>query len=424
MVLPTTMDPNHDQPSLSSSYQEQSLHSTTPTTLVSHAVREPSNTDLLLRHRSPCHIAPSSADAQNDDQELGGFSTTTTGDSEQRPKYQEFIDRIRMESAVRHPVPELHDDADEKTEPGNMWLWWYGWKRTLGLHRRRSDESSQLWTQYHHYSFDSLRKDCVAGTTVAILAVPLSMSYSKLAGLPAHYGLYASFVPTIVYPFLGTCRQLSVGPAALVSLLIVNGLSSIVRDEFNGTDVERGSAEYVARYTQLAIQSTFLAGLIQIGMGVLRMGFVTQFLSRALISGFTSAAAVIISISQLKHFLGVDVPTSKRSYKMVQGLIQRADAWNWKTFTMGMGSLVTLLLLKSLSQNPTLNKRYPSVKWLRPIGPFLVTVISILLTDTLDLESRGINVVGMIPPGLPNITVDQWTPLTPELLVSGNLLLC
>ena len=201
---------------------------------------------------------------------------------------------------------------------------------------------------------------------------------------------------------------------------MATGLADIVQKESNG-EVELDEKEYVNRLTSLAIQCSFLAGLIQISMGALRLGFVTQFLSRALISGFTSAAAVIISLSQLKHFLGVDIPTSKRSYQLVQHLIQKADEWNGKAFAMGMSCLGVLLLLKQLSQNEKWTQKYPSVKGLKALGPFLVTVVAITLTVTLDLDTKGIRVVGTIPPGLPQVTVDQWTPLSSRLWVSDHM---
>ena len=349
--------------------------------------------------------------------------------SKQPSKYRHDMDRILADSAVhiRHPLPDLNGDSDDDgdiTEPGSLWSWWYGWKRTLFS----SHKDSPLWflVQYHNYTWATLGKDCVAGATVAILAIPLSMSYSKLAGLPAYYGLYATFVPPLVYPWLGTCRQLAVGPAALVSLLIGSGLDAIVRKELSEASpgeqvpISTDSEVYISRYTQLAIQCAFLAGLIQIGMGIFRMGFVTQFLSRAVISGFTSGAVINISLSQFKHFLGYDIPTSKRSYELIVDLVRGLDQLNWKSLTMGLSCLLTLLVLKNMSQNKRLRLSYPNVKWLRALGPFLVTVISISLTLIFNLEDEII-VVGKIPSGLPEVTLNQWMPLSSEIGVSSKV---
>jgi hypothetical protein len=132
------------------------------------------------------------------------------------------------------------------------------------------------------YSLRSFGRDVIAGAGVAIMEIPLAMSYAKLAGLPEYYGLYACFIPPLVYPLLGTSRQLAVGPASLVSLLIGTGISNVVAAE--GLH-DPNSQEYITRYTQLAIQCAFLSGVIKMGMGLLRLGFITQFLSKPLISG-------------------------------------------------------------------------------------------------------------------------------------------
>ena len=126
------------------------------------------------------------------------------------------------------------------------------------------------------------------------MEIPLAMSYAKLAGLPEYYGLYACFIPPLVYPLLGTSRQLAVGPAALVSLLIGTGISNVVAAE----GLDPNSQEYITRYTQLAIQCAFLSGVIKMGMGLLRLGFITQFLSKPLISGKSS---LFFRPASLKH---------------------------------------------------------------------------------------------------------------------------
>ena len=175
------------------------------------------------------------------------------------------------------------------------------------------------------YTLQTLGRDVISGITVAIMEVPLSMSYAKLAGLPAYFGLYACFIPPIIYPLLGTSRQLSVGPAALVSLIVGTGISQVVTSE--GLE-DVNSEEYITRYTQLAIQCAFLSGLVNMGMGLLRLGIITQFLSKPLISGFTSGAAIQISFSQLKHFFGYDIPSSKTIQEVIKHLIKEINQFN------------------------------------------------------------------------------------------------
>lgn len=148
------------------------------------------------------------------------------------------------------------------------------------------------------YTLRSFARDIMAGVGVAIMEIPLSMSYAKLAGLPAYFGLYACFVPALIYPIFGTSRQLSVGPAALVSLLVGAGIPDVLAAE--GLDDEE-SQDYVTRYNQLAIQCAFLSGIIFIGMGLLRLGFIAQFLSKPLISGNSLVKLLILSTCLLKH---------------------------------------------------------------------------------------------------------------------------
>jgi len=240
------------------------------------------------------------------------------------------------------------------------------------------------------------------------MAIPLSMSYAKLAGLPAYYGLYANFVALLVYPVFSTSRQLLVGPAALMSLLLSAGLSIVLDKE----GLAKTDAGYMERYTQLAIQTSTLVGLVNLGMGILRLGFVTQFLSRALISGFTSGSAVLIAFSQVKHLLGYNVKSSDCLYVLIQNLTKDISKFNWKTCIMGLCSIAVLFLLKKLSEN------YPRIKWVHALGPFFISAGTIVLTIGLDLDQHGIPVVGKIPQGLPSVTVKQWTPLSSDLWVS------
>jgi len=264
------------------------------------------------------------------------------------------------------------------------------------------------------YTLRTFGKDAIAGVGVAIMEIPLAMSYAKLAGLPEYYGLYACFIPPIVYPLFGTSRQLAVGPASLVSLLIGTGISNVVAAE--GFDDPK-SQEYIARYTQLAIQCAFLSGLIKMGMGFLRLGFITQFLSKPLISGFVSGAAVLITCNQIKHLFGYSTPASNTIQEIFKYLLQNIDQFNWKTFVIGSLCLCLITLLKFMSSNQYLLQRWSGVKWLKPLSPILLTVVMIVLTYALNLGDRGIPLVQPIPPGLPSVTVTWWTPIRADLLV-------
>ncbi|NNE13758.1 MAG: sodium-independent anion transporter, partial [Saprospiraceae bacterium] len=140
------------------------------------------------------------------------------------------------------------------------------------------------------YTKQNLNGDISAGLTVGVMLIPQGMAYAMLAGLPPIYGLYASTIPLIVYALLGTSRQLAVGPVAMVALLISSGVGALA---------ETGSSEFIA----LAILLALMVGVIQLAMGVFRLGFLVNFLSHPVIAGFTSAAAIIIGFSQIKHIL-------------------------------------------------------------------------------------------------------------------------
>jgi len=246
---------------------------------------------------------------------------------------------------------------------------------------------------------DTLLADLIAGLTVGVMIIPQSMSYAKLAGLPVEYGLYSSLVPVFSYALFGSSRQLAVGPVALISLMLNSGLTSAL------SDIPVDDPSYQETYNTLAIQTSFLVGVAYIIMGVFRMGFVTIFLSHAVVSGFTTGAAIIIGMSQLEHVFGYDIENSKVLYEVIGNLINGIDQFNWRTFLMGFMSFCTLLGMKHLG------KTYPKRKWMRAMGPLTVTVVTIVLTVAFDLEAQGIPVVGTIPKGLPSYTGNLWTPI-------------
>lgn len=161
------------------------------------------------------------------------------------------------------------------------------------------------WREY-------LQADLIAGITVGVMLVPQAMSYAKLAGLQPIYGLYSSFVPIFVYAIFGSSRQLAIGPVALVSLLVSNVLSSIAdsSDEL---------------YTELAILLALMVGIFECIMGLLRLGWLLRFISRSVISGFTTASAIVIALSQIKYFLGYDIARSSKIVSLFESIITGAD---------------------------------------------------------------------------------------------------
>lgn len=227
------------------------------------------------------------------------------------------------------------------------------------------------------------RGDLVAGTTVAIMLIPQGMAYAVLAGLPPVYGLYASLVPLLIYSLLGTSRQLAVGPVALVSLLVFAGVGQLAEP---GSD----------RFIQLAIMTALGAGLVQFLMGLMRMGFIVHFLSRPVLSGFTSAAAIIIGAGQIRNLFGIDIPGSHQLHEVILAAGQNLGGLNLYTTLLGVGSIAAIALLRMWKRT------FPSA--------LLVVAIGTALTALLGLHTVGVSIVGDVPKGLPSFEVPgmEW----------------
>lgn len=244
------------------------------------------------------------------------------------------------------------------------------------------------------YNGDLLKSDLSAGITVGVMLIPQGMAYAMLAGLPPIYGLYASTVPLIIYAVLGTSRQLAVGPVAMVSLLTAAGV---------GMFAEGGTETYIA----LAIALAFFVGMIQFLLGAFRLGFLVNFLSHPVISGFTSAAALIIGLSQLKHLLGIKLPNSHHIHEVLINAIQNIGSINWYTFGIGAVGIGLILLVKKI------NRAIP--------GPLLAVVFGILAVWSFGLSDQGVKIVGEVPEGLPSfvlpaISAETLTNLLPTAL--------
>ena len=225
------------------------------------------------------------------------------------------------------------------------------------------------------YNGRSFFADLVAGLTVAIIMIPQGMAYALMAGFPPIYGLYAGLIPLLIYPLFGTSRYLSVGPVALVSIIVLSGLSDIA---------EPFSAEFI----KLAILTSLLAGIFQIALSIFRLGFLVNFLSRPVISGFTSAAAFIIIFSQIKYILGIQLQKSTNIFETIIGLASRITEINLTAFAIGSISLVIIIGLKKIS------KAIP--------GSLLVVAIGIALTYFTRIDINGIEIIGAVPSGLPS----------------------
>jgi SulP family sulfate permease len=238
------------------------------------------------------------------------------------------------------------------------------------------------------YDRSQLRGDLAAGLTVGVMLIPQGMAYAMIAGIPPIYGLYASVVPLLVYAIMGTSRQLAVGPVAMASLLTAAGVGALATQQ---TDT----------YLALAILLSLVAGLLQVGMGLLRLGFLVQFLSKPVISGFTSAAALIIGLSQLKHLLGVPLGRSNFVHEVLYEAITRWGEVHMPTLLLGLGGVGVLLALK----------RLPRVARFLP-GPLAVVLFGVGAVWSLGLDQLGVDIVGVVPQGLPAWELPSWDGAT------------
>ena len=152
-----------------------------------------------------------------------------------------------------------------------------------------------LYAHLQTYHAKDWRKDVFAGIIVAVMIIPQGMAYALLAGIPPIYGLYAGLVPLIIYGMFGTSGQLAIGPVAISSILLLAGVSQLA---------DPMSPEYIS----LIILTGLLVGIFQAGLGFFRLGFLVNFISQPVITGFTAAAAIIIFISQIRNITGIPVP--------------------------------------------------------------------------------------------------------------------
>eukprot|EP00668_Euglena_longa_P046211 GGOE01061895.1.p1 GENE.GGOE01061895.1~~GGOE01061895.1.p1 ORF type:complete len:785 (+),score=210.54 GGOE01061895.1:32-2386(+) len=331
------------------------------------------------------------------------------------------------------------------------WTWWTWVKSVFPVF-------SVIFSD--EYAWKHLLTDVLAGCTVAAMLVPQGLSYAKLAGLPSVYGLYGGFLPLIVYGLLGTCRQLGVGPVAVTSMVLGSGLPDTISPwPVQSNPNSPANPEAQKQYNYAAIQVAFLAGLMYTGVGLLNLGWLTNFLSHAVISGFMSGACVIIGLGQVKYIFGynshpgpntttntttvqkylanvtntttnvtklanltrnittntvktssVSFPRDDPIYAQLANLF--SEEWlpyfMWREFAMGFCWFVFIVVLRKVT---SLNRRTKIIGY---FGPLLVVIMSTALTYSYrwDLPPANIRITGTIPSGIPGPTVSWFFPMT------------
>ena len=218
--------------------------------------------------------------------------------------------------------------------------------------------------------------DAISGITSGILAIAQGMAYAMIAGLPPVFGLYAAMTPQIIYVLLGTSRQLSIGPVAMDSLIVAAGISAI-------------GIVGIEEYILAAVFLAFFVGIIQVILGVLKLGFLANFLSKPVLNGFTSAAALIIGLSQLKHLLRVDMQQTNKIHILFQEVILNFSETHF--LSLGLG-LVGIILIKVFQK---INKKIPAI--------LIVVILGTIVMYFTQWHLQGIKIVGEIPVGLPKI---------------------
>ena len=222
---------------------------------------------------------------------------------------------------------------------------------------------------FKQYGLETLRMDAISGLTVALVLIPQSMAYAQLAGLPAYYGLYASFLPPMVAALFGSSRQLATGPVAIVSLMTAASLGPLAT---------AGSQGYIAYAIFLAL----IVGGFQFLLGVLRLGLVINFLSHPVVNGFTNAAAIIIATSQLSKLFGVYVDSAEHHYETIISVVREAFYFtHWPTFFLGALAFGIMYGLKRLSP------RIPNVLVAVAVTVLISSVTGFEHNEAVPLES-------------------------------------
>jgi SulP family sulfate permease len=231
-----------------------------------------------------------------------------------------------------------------------------------------------------NYTRSRFKGDFIAGITVAIILIPQGIAYALIAGLPPIYGLYCALVPQLVYAVFGSSRQVAIGPVAMDSLIVATGVSTLAL---------AGSDSYIA----IAILLAFMVGGIQFLLGVFRLGFVVNFLSKPVISGFTSAVALTIGINQFRNLFGVDFIQSDQIQYVLEDIWFTITDFNSHTTIIGLISVAVIISLRKI------NKKIPNA--------LIVVVVGILTIRYFGNDFVDVAIVKDIPSGLPSFSFPE-----------------
>ncbi|CAM1334103.1 SulP family inorganic anion transporter [Tenacibaculum aestuariivivum] len=253
-----------------------------------------------------------------------------------------------------------------------------------------------------NYNKAYFRGDVIAGLTVATVLIPQGIAYALIAGLPPIYGLYAALAPQIMYAIFGSSRQVAIGPVAMDSLIVATGVSTLALI---------GSESYIT----IAILLALIVGVIQFLMGVFRLGFIVNFLSRPVIIGFTSAVALIIGLNQFRNLFGVDFLQSDQVHILIDDIINKASYFNYHTTAIGIIACILIMIFRRI------NKKIPSA--------LIVVVLGVVVIYFFEKYFIDVAIVKEIPSGLPSFSIPiidvalirELFPIAATLVMVGYL---
>lgn len=265
-----------------------------------------------------------------------------------------------------------------------------------------------------HYHRDTFISDLIAGIVVGIMLIPQGMAYAFLAGLPPEFGLYAAIIPLFLYAMLGSSRSLAVGPVAIASLMV-------------GSTIADTTAQGLGDPINIAVNLSLLVGIILLLLRSLQLGAIVNFMSHSVISGFTSAAALLIAVSQTRHLFGLDIPSGGFITDPFIYLAGHIPQINLAALLLGLFAIATLWFVKE--KLCCVLERSPLPNWLvQPIcraGPMFAMILGIIIVAFGQLDqSHNVAIVGTIPEGLPTISgisvdLKLWQQLiTPAALIA------
>jgi SulP family sulfate permease len=240
---------------------------------------------------------------------------------------------------------------------------------------------------------EALRHDLTAGITVSLVAIPQSLAYAQLAGVPPYYGLYAALLPSVIGALFGSSAQLSTGPVAMTSLLTAASIAPLAL---------RGTDPYIAYVVLLAL----ISGVLQLAFGLMRLGVILNFLSHPVLMGFINAAAIIIGLSQLPTLLGMSSRQSEHFLLDIWQVVSNLDLVHELSLAFGLSAIAMLVAFR---------------RWAPRLPGVLITVALLtMVSQAIDYAGRGGRVVGAIPTGLPHLGIPamQWSSIVTLLPAS------